>query len=38
MFVLTFLHKKVNLHGVSDATAQLEKFVPTFLHKNIQFT
>ena len=38
MFVLTFLHKKVNLHGVADAPAQLEKFVPTFLHKNVQFT
>ena len=38
MFVLTFLHKKVNLHGVADAPAQLEKFVLTFLHKNVQFT
>ena len=33
MFVLTFLHKKVNLHGVADAPAQLGKFVLTFLHK-----
>ena len=33
MFVLTFLHKKVNLHGVADAPAQLEKFVHFFAQK-----
>ena len=38
MFVLTFLNKIVNLHGVADAPAQLEKFVLTFLQKNVQFT
>ena len=34
MFVLTFLHKKVNLHGVADEPAQLEKFVLTTTWKH----